>query len=317
MPAVPVRGIFDLPLLGHLLAKPERVKHGDSKIVPFAPKQLFDVVSDVERYREFLPFCVDSRINRRVNNRTFEADLKVGFRIFTETYTSMVELDPARAVNVRCIRSNVFSYLVSKWSFTPIDAANTRIEFSVEFEVSSPVHAQAVNLFFGQVAQKQMKAFEQRCFSLYSPLKKLEDTSKTAQRLQQQQQQQQIPTTAAKKQIDPTSSQAAISSAKPTSTSAPSSAKTAPASTDSASRLSAKLGHVIEHRHGSGADRATLLPPASVEHDDWFTAQELSALKAVFQRHATRQGRLTYEGFLALCSEVQTKNVLFTRFRDR
>jgi len=323
------RNIFDLPLLGHLLAKPERVKHGDSKIVPFSPQQLFDVVSDVDRYREFLPFCVDSRVTRRIDPRTIETDLTIGFRIFTETYTSRVDLVPGKSVNVRCIRSNVFSYLVSHWSFTPVDAANTKIEFSVEFEVISPVHAQAVHIFFGQVAQKQMKAFEQRCYTLFSPLRKLVDTTKTAQRLQQQQQQQPIAVTSstpAQTKTKPVNSAPVTPVAAPqqplTHRASPATTAAQPAVSNTHSKPSHptesdRSSHVLEHGH-HGSFTRTVMPPASEAHDDWFTASELKTIQRVYTRHADyADDRLGLVGFRDVCAEIQKKDVMLHRYRDR
>jgi coenzyme Q-binding protein COQ10 len=64
--------------------------HTDTKIVPFSPEEMFDVVADVDQYKHFLPFCMDSQVLRRPNENVMEAKLKIGFHIFTESYTSRV-----------------------------------------------------------------------------------------------------------------------------------------------------------------------------------------------------------------------------------
>lgn len=64
--------------------------HQESKIVPFSPEAMYDVVADVDRYHEFLPFCVESRVLRRSNENVMEAVLRIGFKVFTEAYTSRV-----------------------------------------------------------------------------------------------------------------------------------------------------------------------------------------------------------------------------------
>ena len=70
--------------------------HTETRVVPFSCAEMFDVVADVERYSDFLPFCVESRVLRRPNENVMEAALRVGFNIFTESYTS-------RVLMIRCV----------------------------------------------------------------------------------------------------------------------------------------------------------------------------------------------------------------------
>lgn len=64
--------------------------HQETKVVPFSPEEMFDVVADVNKYHEFLPFCVESRVLRQPNDNVMEAALRIGFKVFTESYTSRV-----------------------------------------------------------------------------------------------------------------------------------------------------------------------------------------------------------------------------------
>ena len=64
-----------------------------------SPQQLFDVVADVDRYKEFLPFCTDSRVIKR-SDKELKAELAVGFRFLEERYTSIIELDPYKSIKV-------------------------------------------------------------------------------------------------------------------------------------------------------------------------------------------------------------------------
>lgn len=80
------RGFFLFPSPSQALVK----SHSERKRVPFSRAEMFDVVADVDRYHEFLPFCVDSRVLRRPNDNVMEAALRVGFKVFTESYTSRV-----------------------------------------------------------------------------------------------------------------------------------------------------------------------------------------------------------------------------------
>ena len=59
--------------------------HAEERHSPFTPDQLFDLVADIERYPEFLPWCVAARVRRRDGN-TVWADLVIGFRMFRERF---------------------------------------------------------------------------------------------------------------------------------------------------------------------------------------------------------------------------------------
>ena len=50
-------------------------------MVPYSPEQFFAVVADVKSYKEFVPFCVDSRVVRVIDDNTMEADMSVGFKV--------------------------------------------------------------------------------------------------------------------------------------------------------------------------------------------------------------------------------------------
>ncbi|NQV20292.1 MAG: type II toxin-antitoxin system RatA family toxin, partial [Rhodospirillales bacterium] len=66
--------------------------HAERRPLPFAPDILFDLVADVERYPEFLPWCVATRVRRKTEDG-FEADMTIGFKVFRESFTSRVKLN--------------------------------------------------------------------------------------------------------------------------------------------------------------------------------------------------------------------------------
>ncbi|KAG5189513.1 hypothetical protein JKP88DRAFT_156212, partial [Tribonema minus] len=145
-------------------------EYHERKLVRFTPQQVYSVVSDVANYKKFVPFCVDSRILRQVGpgSTTVDAELAVGFKVFTEKYTSRVTLKPPSVVAARAVDSRIFSELSSTWSFKPGPRdGTTYLSFDVEFEVKNPIAATAVNAFFEDVTQQQVKAFERRCKQLY------------------------------------------------------------------------------------------------------------------------------------------------------
>src|SRR5436305_14112768 len=73
--------------------------HAEQRVLPYTPEQLFGLVADVERYPEFLPWCMGARIRER-HSDLIVADLIIGFRMFRERFTSRVALDPPRRIDV-------------------------------------------------------------------------------------------------------------------------------------------------------------------------------------------------------------------------
>src|ERR1700728_4867829 len=73
--------------------------HAEQRVLPYTQEQLFALVADIERYPEFLPWCVGARIKERQANLVV-ADLIIGFKVFRERFTSRVVLDPPRKIDV-------------------------------------------------------------------------------------------------------------------------------------------------------------------------------------------------------------------------
>ena len=168
------RSFFSVPDLD---AMRERV-FSSSKIVRHPPEKLFQVVADVARYEEFVPFCASSRVLRALTPTRFEAELEIGFKVFSERYVSDVTLeeDPATgekkvtatAIPPRDNEHGLFQRLVSTWRFKPGRAPDeTAVAFDLDFKVNSVVHSQAVALAFEEVSRLQIGAFERRCDELF------------------------------------------------------------------------------------------------------------------------------------------------------
>ncbi|CAM9197640.1 unnamed protein product [Pylaiella littoralis] len=166
LPVIIYRSFF--PNLSGVMSQGNRRSHRERRVVPYSPEQFFDVVADVDNYKKFVPFCVDSRVVKVINDDTMEAEMSVGFKLFTEKYTSRVATRRPNEVAVKAVHSRLFSSLDSTWRFRPTGNPNTTlIDFSVEFEVKNLLAAQAMDVFFEEVALQQVKAFERRCRHLY------------------------------------------------------------------------------------------------------------------------------------------------------
>ena len=154
---------------------PQPVSQTIRRRVPFSPSTFFSVILDVSSYHLFLPFCVASTVQPSPSSSpssspspsspsTFTAQLTVGFRVFTESYTSRVTSNPPHSIAVSALQSSIFHHLNSTWTFTPVptDPHSCDVSFTIDFLVKSRMHAGAVQMFFGDVTEQQMKAFVKR-----------------------------------------------------------------------------------------------------------------------------------------------------------
>lgn len=139
-------------------------KHDETRLLPWTPEQLFDLVADVGHYPEFLPWVTAIRI-RSHQPTLLVADMAVGFRAFRETFTSRVSLDRPRLVHVDYV-SGPLKYLVNDWTFQAT-GGGTRLQFHVDFEFRSRVLEKLAGTFFRDAFLKMVSSFEQRAEALY------------------------------------------------------------------------------------------------------------------------------------------------------
>jgi coenzyme Q-binding protein COQ10 len=143
-------------------------QHSETRIVPYTVDHMYDVVADVERYPEFLPWVVALRVKSRMlegQKEVLLAEMAVGYRALRERYTSRVTLDPvARSVDVVAIEGP-FHRLENHWRFTPEENV-TRVDFVVAFEFSNRLLQAAAGSAFEKVLLKMTDAFEARAASL-------------------------------------------------------------------------------------------------------------------------------------------------------
>jgi len=81
-------------------------EHRETRVLPYTPAQMFDLVADVERYPEFLPWCVACRIVSRQSPKRFHCRSAIGFKMVREQFTSRVRLEPKTKINVDYLRGH-------------------------------------------------------------------------------------------------------------------------------------------------------------------------------------------------------------------
>ncbi|MCR9213606.1 MAG: type II toxin-antitoxin system RatA family toxin [Proteobacteria bacterium] len=140
-------------------------KHSEVKILPYTPQQLFDLVADVGKYPEFLPWCVGARIREKTDTLVL-ADLVVGFKLFREQFTSKVTLDAQSHVIEVEYLDGPFRYLNNRWQFLD-HPEGCKIDFFVDFEFKSLILQKTIGVFFGEAVVRMISAFESRAQELY------------------------------------------------------------------------------------------------------------------------------------------------------
>jgi coenzyme Q-binding protein COQ10 len=140
-------------------------RHHEKRQVPYSPEQMFALVADVERYPEFLPWCVATRIRSR-DEFSFTADLIAAFAAFREQYTSRVNLSPADNTIVIEYLQGPFEHLTNRWVFIANDKG-CEVDFDIDFRFRSKTLETLISGVFTKAIRKMTESFEQRAHKLY------------------------------------------------------------------------------------------------------------------------------------------------------
>ncbi|MSO75702.1 MAG: type II toxin-antitoxin system RatA family toxin [Alphaproteobacteria bacterium] len=138
--------------------------HHERRQVAFTPEQLFDMVADIERYPEFLPWCVGARIDSRQGD-VVVADLMIGFKLVRETFTSRIVLERPDKIHVTYVNGPLRN-LRNHWVFEPAPGGAV-IDFFVDFEFHSRILRALIGVVFHEAIRRMVGAFEARARVLY------------------------------------------------------------------------------------------------------------------------------------------------------
>lgn len=148
-------------------------------MLPFTPEQLFDLVADVGRYGEFLPWVIATRVKSR-SDTEMVADMVVGFKVFRETFTSRVVLDRPRHIHIDYI-SGPLKFLYNDWRLKPV-GAGTEVDFHVDFAFRQSILNTLAGAYFHEAFRKMVTAFETRAAKVYAADAPSGSSSSSAQR---------------------------------------------------------------------------------------------------------------------------------------
>jgi coenzyme Q-binding protein COQ10 len=143
--------------------------HSETRVVPYPASLMFDVVADVEKYPQFLPWCVGLRVLKREHVKAREvllAEMVVGYMSIREKYTSRVILDRSGLTIDVAQTDGPFRVLENHWRFT-VEGEGCRIELALAYEFRSRMLNAVANAAFGRVYTKMADAFEARARTLF------------------------------------------------------------------------------------------------------------------------------------------------------
>ncbi|WP_288928844.1 type II toxin-antitoxin system RatA family toxin [uncultured Maritimibacter sp.] len=144
--------------------------HSEKRVLPYTAQQMYDLVADVGKYPEFLPWNAAARVRKVTpqpdGTEVMEADLVISFRVFRERFGSRVVLDPANMRIDTEYLDGPFKYMKSYWQFRDVEGG-CEVEFFVDFEFKNMVLQNLIGVVFNQAMQRIVRAFEDRAKALY------------------------------------------------------------------------------------------------------------------------------------------------------
>lgn len=138
--------------------------HRETRILPYTPEQMFDLVADVRAYPDFLPWVIALRVRQDAPAETL-ADMIVGFKGLRETFTSRVAKQRPVAITVDYIEGPL-KHLRNEWRFRP-DPRGCAVDFSVDFAFKSRIFERLAGAVFDTALRRMIGAFETRAAALY------------------------------------------------------------------------------------------------------------------------------------------------------
>jgi coenzyme Q-binding protein COQ10 len=149
-------------------------RHTVTRILPYAPEQLLDLVGDVRRYPEFVPWITAMRVwnehEEAPGVRVLDAEAGVGFSFLREKFATRVRKDRNACTIQVSLLHGPFRRLANRWSFEP-HPVGTQLKFEIDFEFKSKLLDVMLQANFERAVAKLIACFESRAMALYTPFR--------------------------------------------------------------------------------------------------------------------------------------------------
>lgn len=133
-------------------------------LVPFSAQQMYDLVVDMDRYPEFLPWCAKAR-KYEIKENQFKSEMTFTFKGLRQTFHTLDRLEPGRKITITHT-SGPFRHLESVWNFIP-QTNGCRVDFVIDFRFKNPIMDVTLGPLFGEASRRMVEAFKIRAQSIY------------------------------------------------------------------------------------------------------------------------------------------------------
>lgn len=133
---------------------------------PFTAQQMFELICDVDRYDEFIPYCTAARTRERTETDML-GDLAIGYKFLRETYTSKITMGHEPLMVTVAQAKGPFKHLFNQWVFEDTETG-CDVHFELQFEFAVPMLKKLIQPMMNRVVEKFIDAFETRALEIYS-----------------------------------------------------------------------------------------------------------------------------------------------------
>ena len=130
-------------------------------IINHSAKSIYDIVLDIEKYPEFIPWCSAVQI-RTKTKKNIIADLLVNYKYFQKTFTSDVRFDSNNLIIDVIYIEGPLKNLQNQWKFEKVEDKKTKVHFKIKFKFKNVIYQKITELFFDFIENKMIQSFKKR-----------------------------------------------------------------------------------------------------------------------------------------------------------
>lgn len=136
-----------------------------SVLVPYSAARMFDLVADVERYPEFMPWCGGAEVQSR-DEQGMQASIQISFAGLKQRFTTRNRHDYPKRIDLELV-DGPFSLLVGHWQFQALAEDACKVLFTLDYAFSNRALEMVVGPVFNRIATSFIDSFTKRAQAVY------------------------------------------------------------------------------------------------------------------------------------------------------
>lgn len=136
-----------------------------SALVAYTPAEMFALVSDIEAYPQFLPWCTAARVLWRDGDE-LKASIEMAKGSLQKSFTTHNRQQNDKMIEMRLV-DGPFKRLEGYWRFDPLGDRACKVSLDLEFEFATRMLSLMIGPMFSQIANTLVDAFQQRAVQIY------------------------------------------------------------------------------------------------------------------------------------------------------